>query len=132
MRISDWSSDVCSSDLVLEAHSAPRPIVSEVNDGRGIVALEHQRIEPAQHKQASRQKNGEEQPNPLCLINVSHGAIVTARFPPNQIGMALPSRSRCHAEADRLLQPTDRKSKRLNSSTNAPLVCRLLLDKKTK
>src|SRR3546814_1486045 len=50
MRISDWSSDVCSSDL--------------------------------------------------------HGAIVTARFPPNQIGMALPSRSRCHAEADRLLQPT--------------------------
>src|SRR3546814_19454077 len=106
MRISDWSSDVCSSDLVLEAHSAPRPIVSEVNDGRGIVALAHQRIEPAQHKQASRQKNGEEQPNPLCLINVSPGAIVTARFPPTQTVMALPSRPRCPSYTARFPQPT--------------------------
>src|SRR3546814_4403327 len=36
MRISDWSSDVCSSDLVKVADALPHPPGGRGNDGRGV------------------------------------------------------------------------------------------------
>src|SRR3546814_15206601 len=36
MRISDWSSDVCSSDLIAIAQEAGRLVVSVLDDGVGL------------------------------------------------------------------------------------------------
>src|SRR3546814_19270445 len=40
MRISDWSSDVCSSDLISVIHSVYRPEIHEMNDARAILSQE--------------------------------------------------------------------------------------------
>src|SRR3546814_6286884 len=87
MRISDWSSDVCSSDLMC---------------GR-----------------TDHNCTGKQAPH--------------IRLHPPAARPAEPVRSRCpghhhHGNARHALE--DRKSTRLNSITNAHLVCRLLLEKK--
>src|SRR3546814_2891056 len=43
MRISDWSSDVCSSDLVPVMHAAMHPILAEIEDERNQEGLQKQR-----------------------------------------------------------------------------------------
>src|SRR3546814_9181606 len=98
MRISDWSSDVCSSDLVAEAR-APMPthrvdLVDEDDARRGLLGLfEHvahtRRTDTDEHLDEVRARNGEE-------------------------GHARLTRDR--AREQRLAGARDRKSTRLNSS----------------
>src|SRR3546814_10212186 len=90
MRISDWSSDVCSSDL-------------DAGDGRPAVAGEARRLWAADHLSVGTWRSFFRRPG-------DEGR--SGRFP----HQALPAgRSEEH---------------RLNSITNAHLVCRLLLEKK--
>src|SRR3546814_9339861 len=95
MRISDWSSDVCSSDLFTCAGNSllvfGRQFVHTQNGddvAQFFVALQSL-LHAASH----------------CIVLFTHDLWIE-------------------------LAAGDRKSTRLNSSTNAHLVCRLLLDKK--
>src|SRR3546814_9234944 len=98
MRISDWSSDVCSSDLQRQAQAArPRPRPRTVSGAAEIA------------------RTGDHDDR-------RHGH--------DDRGMAGLSPRRRQETARRAYQ--DRKSTRLNSSTNAQLVCRLMLEKKNK
>src|SRR3546814_8431623 len=111
MRISDWSSDVCSSDLAIA-----RP------PGRGRV------------------HGGGRRPALLILLPRDHTE--DARGPQHRHGDGgdqCPLRTRTHetdgigrGSSGRISSATtgDRKSTRLNSSTNAHIVCRLLLETK--
>src|SRR3546814_10917461 len=104
MRISDWSSDVCSSDLPGQP----------AQTGFGV---RHDGRERLIHFMRYR----------------------TCKFPEHrdtcgvaEIGLEL-AQLRLHAEpVGHIFKAEDRKSTRLNSITNAHLVCRLLLEKKKK
>src|SRR3546814_7600068 len=106
MRISDWSSDVCSSDLKRVAcgeRPFPRP-----RAGAG-----HARRWPAGRGEGYRneiRRSLRQVENPL------------------RIHLAIGGGSAGHVTRHSF--EADRKSTRLNSSTNAHLVCRLLLEKK--
>src|SRR3546814_6616894 len=102
MRISDWSSDVCSSDLTAtRLHDLKRRLhatfFQPVLQPRQIAVDHwlHVGIKPRDHRALILAKSG--------VHFVRHG------------------------QGQRRI---DRKSTRLNSVTNAHLVCRLLLDKK--
>src|SRR3546814_12822664 len=56
MRISDWSSDVCSSDLLVHRLILPERIVRRV---RGDLAPEADLIEPALLREGARRTGGE-------------------------------------------------------------------------
>src|SRR3546814_9833266 len=114
MRISDWSSDVCSSDLAEQAW------------GRGLLQVprvREPRLEPPLPAPRSPEQPGPRArpqrlprpppPAPPAPVRRSPGC-------PTPSGPDTPDRA----------TPVDRKSTRLNSITNAHLVCRLLLDKK--
>src|SRR3546814_8392824 len=106
MRISDWSSDVCSSDLDPEA-------ILDQPAGRRI-----------EHGVAARSGDTAAGDAPGRLDREAHldfAAALRARRLPRIIAIL-------DAPADQ----QDRKSTRLNSVTNAHLVCRLLLEKKKK
>src|SRR3546814_5986001 len=50
MRISDWSSDVCSSDLVDEEDPVPAPVVADISpDDRPQGGAQHGRHRPQPH-----------------------------------------------------------------------------------
>src|SRR3546814_10657851 len=89
MRISDWSSDVCSSDLLLRAAGAAGRLGELLAEEPGIAA-------PA---------------NPLPIPDTTHGQLsfdrVTFRYPTRPEAKALNEFS---------LEIRDRKSTRLNSS----------------
>src|SRR3546814_5018383 len=112
MRISDWSSDVCSSDL--------RSVFALVKRGRktfSCAALLHRT--PWHH----------------CLRTLGSGCAKSLNFRQEMSRtksqapalIRCSTLPRCHA----LQGPMrDRKSTRLNSSPNEHLVCRLLLETK--
>src|SRR3546814_7107746 len=126
MRISDWSSDVCSSDLSAERIEAAR-------DGRDEApfAAAVGRNRPEQRRRAlmgavrATQSLDRRVGTPARLEQ-----IVVA---PRLIG-GIQARMIAAAGAARIREDQaalgDRKSTRLNPVTNAHLVCRLLLEKK--
>src|SRR3546814_6767025 len=122
MRISDWSSDVCSSDLIvktggewvdsiqLEELVATAEGVAEAS----VIAV----LDP---------KWGE---RPLAVIVAKADAIPNLEIINAPVERAIASGEITrYAKLDRF-RLVDRKSTRLNSVTNAHLVCRLLLAKK--
>src|SRR3546814_7761945 len=44
MRISDWSSDVCSSDLLRQEASRPRPVAEQFGDLTPLARSEERRV----------------------------------------------------------------------------------------
>src|SRR3546814_4916543 len=116
MRISDWSSDVCSSDLI-----SMRACLQEVNKARGDRSL-------WQWFRGSRQAElvvifGEDLAALLGLV-FALAAVLLAVATGNPVWDAIGT------IGIGALLIVDRKSTRLNSITNAHLVCRLLLEKK--
>src|SRR3546814_948136 len=101
MRISDWSSDVCSSDL-----AEKRAALSELID-----AAEARRRAAADTLAQGETRLGEADK----ALKAAEARLTNAR------------ENRIRAEG-----AVDRKSTRLNSITNAHLVCRLLLEKNKK
>src|SRR3546814_6995780 len=109
MRISDWSSDVCSSDLT-----------KIINGQEQEVAIDS--IHPGD---LLRVKPGEKIP---VDGSIREGEAVIDESMIS--GEPVPVEK---TAGDKVSSGTiDRKSTRLNSSTNAHLVCRLLLEKKNK
>src|SRR3546814_9994466 len=107
MRISDWSSDVCSSDLNIDA--ARRATCAHPCRER------HRRRRPAGGKS-------------MKVIVLGAGVVgVTSAWYLAEAGHEVVLVDRQPGPA---LETRDRKSTRLNSSTNAHLVCRLLIEKK--
>src|SRR3546814_9489754 len=117
MRISDWSSDVCSSDLF-------HPLQASLRNERA----------PSIPGLRQRQPD----PRDRCRYRLPALGAPGGR---NRVHLAIPGSG--PGRLDRLRLPArvrerfpearpDRKSTRLNSSTNAHLVCRLLLEKKKK
>src|SRR3546814_3299472 len=101
MRISDWSSDVCSSDLQIPRLAVTGDLVMDVTTrhvGEG-------EVDP---NIGSRDRTG----HPWRNEGISQGAL----------------KGQAWHNDDRWLG--DRKSTRLTPVTNANLVCRLLLEKK--
>src|SRR3546814_2100407 len=157
MRISDWSSDVCSSDLVENLLGADRV------DDIGVGTHQHATVaEPAQHRvqhgpvlatadrvdpHQDAARIGEARLD-LCgyFIPIDHGCdidtSVVARIhhrPQPRVrvdaggrggGVTAPDDRDTRWTGQHWLLHSDRKSTRLTSVTNAQLVCRLLLDKK--
>src|SRR3546814_5146033 len=107
MRISDWSSDVCSSDL------------------RDAAALD---VDQAMAAMAQAQAQAA---NSLAAREQARVALA-ANFPEIPLPIEPPETSVAMVPAQRLaaMRDLDRKSTRLNSITNAQLVCRLRLEKK--
>src|SRR3546814_2591858 len=69
MRISDWSSDVCSSDLLL--HRAERPLDLALGAGRGVpvVGLRRQMGEDA-HAEAAHHRLEHARPADRAVVHV--------------------------------------------------------------
>src|SRR3546814_8782585 len=111
MRISDWSSDVCSSDL---QGSADRGEVC-TDDGEDEQLVPEDVAAVALAVQTAGGDSGVD----LDGVGRDGGEQVVGVQVEDQLCVAL-----C-VEHD-----ADRKSTRLNSSTNAQLVCRLLLEQK--
>src|SRR3546814_1861995 len=109
MRISDWSSDVCSSDLAEAADQSTLP--DGVNLPDEIARREDRLAAIAEAKAAiearARERDAHEQ------------AVYQAKLAQREAKRKATGK-----------KPGDRKSTRLNSVTNAHLVCRLLLEKK--
>src|SRR3546814_1889329 len=107
MRISDWSSDVCSSDLLSVVAGKVHYLVG------GCMAFG----------------------NRLAVIAADDPDGLRSQRHPGNAGDGKRARS-CTAANDTAAEThdtarrRDRKSTRLNPVTNAPLVCRLLLEKK--
>src|SRR3546814_6534968 len=113
MRIRDWSSDVCSSDLRDDhAQLQPRDRLDRLRHLRpSLLRAPHPRGRPQRH----RGRAG---------IRRARGCDRVAR----RADAAEALRTAAGRSRPRHL---DRKSTRLNSSTNAHLVCPLLLEKNT-
>src|SRR3546814_6885763 len=98
MRISDWSSDVCSSDLLVIARIAVQRVVAV---GVGIVAMENVIARPARHVVAAG-------------LAVEDVVIVSAGHP--VAAAAAIEDVVARAAVDGIVAREDRKSTRLNSS----------------
>src|SRR3546814_10225568 len=135
MRISDWSSDVCSSDLAVPGAAAGRA-------GAAGAAARRRAADRAAGRR--RRHSGAAGAVPRCDDLAAPGGAQACRcaWPDGGAGRADAGVSGLAVrhewseldEAQRaatLARPArDRKSTSLNSITNAHLVCRLLLDKK--
>src|SRR3546814_6066055 len=127
MRISDSSSDVCSSDLEF-GESPFRPLRPGIEGQR---PLHRHRLPHGPQLQTVRPPLALRIVGILVMMRLHRGKKVqfegNARMPRRHDPMVdkLPL-----APAAEMAVETDRKSTRLNSSTNAHLVCRLLLEKK--
>src|SRR3546814_10890128 len=115
MRISDWSSDVCSSDLIicLGADVTKAFVAALIS-----LTLSATVISPALAKDRSSAEKAKQcgvAEIPICTKRIRTVAIVE---PDNQWWTALNLGS-----PEAIIK--DRKSTRLNSVTNAQLVCRL-------
>src|SRR3546814_2635685 len=109
MRISDWSSDVCSSDLRRhrpEADQRDQRPLCRARDG-GYPQREEQEGERIEQIEKEQQQ---------------------AALP--GLGIVAGQAEGQNADADQDGRQRDRKSTRLTPVTNAHLVCRLLLEKK--
>src|SRR3546814_10477952 len=79
MRISDWSSDVCSSDLVLESQEYPDPSARPGPDDQGAVLVRP--VEPAERLAAA-----------LIHVDVVHAAVGgEAEMPVDLAGLRSPA-----------------------------------------
>src|SRR3546814_3897168 len=119
MRISDWSSDVCSSDLQGPGSEDRR---NAAGAGQGGRAAQVPRRDLQPRRQAARPAR-----RPEAVLR--RGAADARAQPDRRRADGNPGVRRCDRGRD---QEEDRKSTRLNSVTNAHLVCRLLLEKKKK
>src|SRR3546814_7405203 len=107
MRISDWSSDVCSSDLACAAPAGSALVVTRAKEP------------PLSNSKStfSAQPSGSR----ACAAK-SLWIVMESCYEKD-------GETACPGRAARVRQ-ADRKSTRLNPVTNAHLVCRLLLEKK--
>src|SRR3546814_2805842 len=160
MRISDWSSDVCSSDLLrpdlhpcllcrLPPSRRPREGVGEApgrRQGRrdasggpvmtrsillaatGALALSACTVGPAYHSPAPAA------PSQAPFVEGGKSPVFTGDQPPGEWWSLFgdPTLDALVRQALAANTDLDRKSTRLNSVTNAHLVCRLLLEKNNK
>src|SRR3546814_2859565 len=110
MRISDWSSDVCSSDLVITAVDQEKFLQAGVGNPDFYRVCE------------SYFPCGSPLENDAGLDMIRPGGVERAKKMLADAGY--------DGTKVVLMQPTDRKSTRLTPVTNAHLVCRLLLEKK--
>src|SRR3546814_1588429 len=120
MRISDWRSDVCSSDLerfAVESASLPDPFF------RGAWWPDC----PQRRSRPDLVARREEPPCDQRQGQVQRGEQAAAQ---RQRGLRLPDKAGPKTIDGIEHGIEDRKSTRLNSITNAHLVCRLLLEKK--
>src|SRR3546814_1019879 len=108
MRISDWSSDVCSSDLINRAPVSAATYARRFAASNPMSALDRA-------PEVSDLRN----------VALTCGGEYSPPLPSNFIVSVLSS-------PGSLMTIIDRKSTRLTPVTNAHLVCRLLLEKKTK
>src|SRR3546814_1909343 len=124
MRSSDWSSDVCSSDLRFQIKARIAFTARQAGGDRAEIRLRGQArhcIERAVDGVATRLDRGE---------HAGRGdAAGVVRVEMDRQANFLLEHAHQFARRARL---ADRKSTRLNSVNNAPLVCRLLLEKKNK
>src|SRR3546814_8041656 len=104
MRISDWSSDVCSSDLVAAVRDADGLILASPGYHGSISGLVKNAIDYLEETARDRR---------VYLHGLPVGLIATAFGWQATGGTLLAMRSIVHALRG---WPTDRKSKRLNSS----------------
>src|SRR3546814_5268458 len=95
MRISDWSSDVCSSDLAQR--------------GARELALEHH---VRRHREDPDQRGGDEAKDRQVVDDQAEEAVEVAGDEPAGLFVCHPP----HPLPHRMLFPLDRKSTRLNSS----------------
>src|SRR3546814_7844952 len=115
MRISDWSSDVCSSDLRITNCKCPRAGRLHCVVRTGILIL----WMGSAYQSASR---CEQQSSPAGI----RSSISSKRLSRSDFCFSKQLEGMKMGDS-----PTaDRKSTRLTPVTNAPLVCRLLLEKK--
>src|SRR3546814_9691932 len=115
MRISDWSSDVCSSDLVDCANGSSDRMRRRISGSR-IFATRFSKGRCASSRYVGVPENGFCVPSSPNRLPIGRGATTV------RIGRPSAAASR----ASSITRPQDRKSKRLNQVTNAPLVSRLL------
>src|SRR3546814_5808971 len=136
MRISDWSSDVCSSDLSDVWPEKARDVVRIPQALKTFIVLAAAvRTEPFTTYQAmleqlwrDRIASADDSENLIPLASSVASQMAeeeTLWLAASRFDDRLGSLKRLEA-----LGFIDRKSTRLNSSTNAHLVCRLLLEKK--
>src|SRR3546814_2096948 len=98
MRISDWSSDVCSSDLPGEVrHRSREAVVSDVLDGAASVSWPLSRTDGTAHS--------------LCGVDQADWRILARRWLSAEL-----SRRHGHVAGVAAIDVEDRKSTRLNSS----------------
>src|SRR3546814_10048411 len=113
MRISDWSSDVCSSDLMSQA-------LKEIADALGLGLIYMTSFDKANRTSIDSPRGfGMDTALPVFQeVREKTGCpVLTAVHEPDQ----------CADIAEAV--DVDRQSTRLNSRTNAQLVCSLLLEK---
>src|SRR3546814_6194924 len=114
MRISDWSSDVCSSDLALAVD-----LLGDV--GRGQLAI---------MRLAAGHRHGVVEQNLVGDVDLGGDRGAQRQQAGMEIGAVPEIGEDVLFVGERCLADPDRKSTRLTPVTNAPLVCRLLLETK--
>src|SRR3546814_2936457 len=119
MRISDWSSDVCSSDLEQRAELIALAPQSDDQHATRIGVLRERREQRARMAEI------------VAKLRTTEGVLerMDAVDAPRMARARDPRDARGEV-ADAADGRQDRKSTRLNSVTNAQLVCRLPLEKK--
>src|SRR3546814_6259117 len=91
MRISDWSSDVCSSDLQMEHFSRGQPIAcGPINLDQPI----HQAMETARARQFPGVRFAEDFDPSLPLVHGNHDAMVQVRSEERRVGKECVSKGR--------------------------------------
>src|SRR3546814_8223691 len=130
MRISDWSSDVCSSDLVraeIGTHSRQRDgqrrPVDESHRGREHAGGEHHALAPRRGFLAELSRAR------FCFDNAATARLYKRLWHSS----TSPLICRCSSVLCRRFEVADQRSEEHTSElqvTNAHLVCRLLLEKK--
>src|SRR3546814_8993346 len=134
MRISDWSSDVCSSDLAAFGEEEPEAELAHLRAVEVVAQAEHvgevvradlhRRFADLERRLAHRMR-----------VALDHGHAQGGVLPPQLDRQRQPGEDAAVSQSSTAIVMTlglclDRKSTRLNSSTNAYLVCRLLLERK--
>src|SRR3546814_6081959 len=83
MRISDWSSDVCSSDLPLDCFAALAMTVERGGVAVFSMTIEHGRLSPPVHAECGQRPCIEARTNLACAdaVNAEAGAADTVHDP---------------------------------------------------
>src|SRR3546814_3526502 len=112
MRISDWSSDVCSSDLALGM------VQGAAKDFQGYANAEFEKREDQNAEQGALDGlQGKADPEKEKESFAYRKALSSGRVQKEWFG-----------NVPAVKKGLDRKSTRLNQDTNAKIVCRILLD----